>query len=224
MYLFSFNKYAGHDRVFLYEKEIKTDAGDLIKIQDEYFFCLGDEISFQELYNYKLNVTWESELIVKKLLSEKTVELVHWMVYERYSTYKSVLKLFLSFDINKLLDNKLENAKNNVKQELFILPDLWTLYNTFDAEILEDKNTALVSSTQTQLQKNKLFWKIKTWKVNKIIWTSSEIFQDYKNLTKITFYSPHKRYYTSQQDPRYKTSMVVDKMKEIYGCELEIIE
>jgi len=224
MYLFSFNKFTWHDRVFLLDEKIKSDSWDLIKIQDDYFFCLWENISFQELYTYKLKMVFEPTMMCKWLLSNKAMEFLHWMVYERYSTYKSVLKLFLSFEIDKLLEKwtSKKNAKN--KQELTIFPDLWTLYNTVYETTLEDKKTWVLSSIQTQNQKDKLFWKIKKWEITNIIWTSSEIFQDYSNLQKITFISPDKRYYSSQKDPRYKTSMVVDKLKEIYGCEVEVIE
>lgn len=79
-------------------------------------------------------------------------------------------------------------------------------------------------STNTQNQKDKSRWNIKQWNTNIIIATHSEIFQDYKNLKKIVIFYPHKWYYSNQQDPRYKTLAVVQKMSEIYKCELEIIE
>lgn len=229
MFLFSFNKFAWFDRVFIIEEKIKSTkpdkAGswDIVKIQDDYFLCLWDTISFQELYTHKLKSIWEPAIVTKWLLSTKTMELLHWMVYERYSTYKAVVKLFVSFEIEKLIGKQTSKINNKATQELMIFPDLRTLYNTIDQSVIQDKKTAVLSSIQTQVQKDKLFRKIKSWEAEKIIWTSSEIFQDYSNLTKITFISPHKRYYTSQQDPRYKTSMVVDKIKEIYWCELIIV-
>lgn len=56
-----------------------------------------------------------------------------------------------------------------------------------------------------------------------IICTYAEIFQDFKNLQKIIFVDPHKRYYTSQQDPRYKVGDVIEEMKKLYGVEVEIV-
>jgi len=224
MYLFSFSKFAWFDRVFIVEEKIKSEAWDLIKIQDDYFLCLWDTISFQELYIHKLKSVWETTIVSKCLLSGKSMEFLHWMVYEWYSTYKAVVKLFLSFEVEKLINKQISKKNKKVDQELMIFPDLWTLYNTIEESVIEDKKTAVLSSIQTQVQKDKLFWKIKNWEAEKIVWTSSEIFQDYSNLTKITFISPHKRYYTSQQDPRYKTSMVVEKIKEIYWCEVIIVD
>ncbi|MEI8252378.1 MAG: hypothetical protein WCG25_01175 [bacterium] len=38
-------------------------------------------------------------LISKSFLTDETLDMVNWMVYRRYSSYKSVLKYFVSFDI-----------------------------------------------------------------------------------------------------------------------------
>lgn len=43
------------------------------------------------------------QIIQKRLLTEKTIQLMHRMVYQRYTTYKSVMKYFLSKDIPSLL-------------------------------------------------------------------------------------------------------------------------
>ena len=45
-----------------------------------------------------------------------------------------------------------------------------------------------------------------------------------QHLKKIIIVYPHKWYYANQQDPRYKTLAVVQKMSEIYSCILQIIE
>jgi hypothetical protein len=34
---------------------------------------------------------------------------------------------------------------------------------------------------------------------------------------------PHKWYYASQQDPRYKVGDVIEEMQKLYGAELEIV-
>lgn len=79
-------------------------------------------------------------------------------------------------------------------------------------------------STNTQSQKDKSRRNIKQWNTKIIFATHSEIFQNYNDLKKIIIFYPHKRYYANQQDPRYKTLAVVQKMSEIYGCELEVVE
>jgi primosomal protein N' len=79
-------------------------------------------------------------------------------------------------------------------------------------------------STNTQNQKDKSWRNIKNGNTQIILATHSEIFQNYKDLTKIIIIRPHKRYYSNQQDPRYKTLEVVKKMAEIWDCKIDIID
>jgi primosomal protein N' len=109
-------------------------------------------------------------------------------------------------------------------QTLIVFPDLWTLINFTDDEFREKPWVDTLLSTNTQNQKDKSRWNIKMWNTKVIFATHSEIFQNYNDLKKIIIFYPHKRYYANQQDPRYKTLAVVQKMSEIYKCELEIIE
>jgi len=109
-------------------------------------------------------------------------------------------------------------------QTLIVFPDLRTLINLTDDEFRKKSWVDTLLSTNTQNQKDKSRWNIKMWNTKIIYATHSEIFQNYNDLKKIIIYYPHKRYYANQQDPRYKTLAVVQKMSEIYGCELEVIE
>ena len=99
-----------------------------------------------------------------------------------------------------------------------------TLINLTDDELRKKPWVDTLLSTNTQNQKDKSRWNIKMWNTKMIYATHSEIFQNYDDLKKIIIYYPHKRYYANQQDPRYKTLAVVQKMSEIYGCELEVVE
>ena len=109
-------------------------------------------------------------------------------------------------------------------QTLIVFPDLRTLINMTDDDFRKQPWVDTLLSTNTQNQKDKSWRNIKLWNTKVIFATHSEIFQNYNNLKKIIIVYPHKRYYANQQDPRYKTLEVVQKMSEIYGCELNIIE
>lgn len=109
-------------------------------------------------------------------------------------------------------------------QTLTVFPDLWTLINMTDDEFRKQPWVDTLLSTNSQNQKDKSRWNIKMWNTKVIFATHSEIFQNYSDLKKIIIFYPHKRYYANQQDPRYKTLSVVQKMSEIYECELNIIE
>lgn len=82
---------------------------------------------------------------------------------------------------------------------------------------------AMLLSGDTEKQKDVHRWEIKKWIKSVILCTYAEIFQDFHNLKKIIFVDPHKRYYSSQQDPRYKVGDVLTKMGELYGAEVEIV-
>jgi primosomal protein N' len=88
---------------------------------------------------------------------------------------------------------------------------------------LDQKWLIILNSQDSQAKKNKLFRQIKMGLFEKIMTTHAEIFQDFANLKKITIIDPHKRYYSNQQDPRYKTPDVVAKMAEIRSADLKII-
>lgn len=269
MYIFSFNRFAWFDRVFRlkisddsvwwwqtmknwwYQKILRK--GNLIAYQDDFFLCLWDEISFQEQYGHKYEIKiGDLSLIYKIFLSDKTLEMVNRMVYYRYSNYKSVMKYFVSFDVQKLVEPpplrgrglssqksikskkiinseiifqnwKFEISENKIEwQQLVIFPDLWTIFNTLDEEILSKKWNVLLSSNDTQNQKDKKWWAVKSWDIKNVFCTHSEIFQDRNNLKKIILIDPYKRYYENQQDPRYNVKTVVEKMSEIYESKMGI--
>ncbi|MFZ2150801.1 MAG: hypothetical protein WAZ12_00575 [Candidatus Absconditicoccaceae bacterium] len=250
MYIFSFNKFAGFDRVFKInitqnkEEQKQFIRGNLLKYQDDVFLCLGDEISFQEQYEYKYEINISNtSLISQSFLTDKTLDMVNWMVYRWYSSYKSVLKYFVSFDIEglmnrgkipskkiKIKNNEIIIENGNIKisdnkingQQLVIFPDLWTLFNSVDEDILSAKGNILLKSNDTQNQKDKKWRMIKNGCINNVFCTHGEIFQDRNDLKKIILIDPYKRYYENQQDPRYSVNDVVKKMEEIYGTKIGI--
>lgn len=253
MYIYSFNRFAWFDRVFKlnmsddniwwYQKILKK--GNLIAYQDDFFLCLWYEISFVEQYDYKYEIKNDNlNLIYKNFLSDNTLKMIDWMVYYRYSNYKSVIKYFVSFDVQKLIESvkvknkkkkienneiifedwKIEISENKIEwQQLIIFPDLWTLFNTLDDTILSIKWNVLLSSNDSQNKKNKNWWMIKNGQIKNVFCTHSELFQDWNNLKNIFMIDPYKRYYENQQDPRYSVRDVVEKMCEIYWAELKLI-
>jgi len=229
MYLYSFDKFAGPDKIFMVTKWNvfckKIKVWDLVRSGEEIFVCLGDEISFAEQYIYFHVPKMDMQILHKWLLSPKAVQMIHRMVYTYYSTYKSVMKYFVSDEWGKLLDKEVK-WKWKMEQTLIVYPDLWTILNTVDESRsvgVAEKEVAFLSSTNTQWQKDKHRRAVKTWNVSTIYASPSEIFQDFYNLKKIVFIDPHKWYYASQQDPRFKVGAVLEEMKKLYWSALEII-
>lgn len=238
MYLYWFSQYAGFDKVFLVKDwNLNFKAGDLIQGESGFFLVLGEEVSFPELYTVLYTGAMDFQLSIAELLSPPALQLLHWMVYERYTSYKNAIKLFLDSDIEKLIlkEQKISKKKQTIDfqlekvhihnekkgQILIVFPDLWTFKNLIDDEKIQ---WLFLSSLDTQSKKNTHRRKIKTWNENLIFCTGSEIFQDFKALEKIYLVEPQKWYYASQQDPRYKVETVVQKMGKLYNAEVISIE
>ena len=224
-YLYWFTNYAWSDKIWKISWKLK--AWDLFQFWEDYYLSLWDEISFFEQYVYEIREPEDKfKLIEKNLISKETIQFINYMVYERYCPYYNVMKYFLPQEIDKLVERKVSKKKNNISewQTLTVFPDLRTLINLTDDEFRKKTWVDTLLSTNTQNQKDKSRWNIKMWNTKVIFATHSEIFQNYNDLKKIIIYYQHKRYYANQQDPRYKTLAVVQKMSEIYKCELEIVE
>jgi len=244
IYLYWFTKYCWSDKVW--KTKHKFNIWDLLKLWDEYFLVLWKEISFSEQYKYDLIAdVSEFEIVEKKLLNKNTIELLHWMVYWWYAPYYNVVpKLFLPTEIEKLLEKKQSTKKNKISQQipinaqtnilqdlqfaqdwqtLIVFPDLRSLTNLVNDEFVSQLGTDVLLSSDSQSKKNKSWRAVKNGNTSIILSTHAEIFQNYKKLKKIIIIRPHKRYYSNQQDPRYKTLAVVKKLSEIWNCELEII-
>ncbi|MFA6256287.1 MAG: hypothetical protein WC606_03815, partial [Candidatus Absconditabacterales bacterium] len=207
---------------------------------NQYFLALGETISFTEQYQHL--TTTKVELVYKEFLSAPALKLFHWMVETYYTTYKSVVRLFFTDNIEKLLERegklKASSLKSKAKpnignfncsedgQTLIVFPDLRTMFNLIpdDGQKISDGgNVVTLLASNTQNQKDVHRWEIKKGVKSVIICTYAEIFQDFHNLKKIIFVDPHKRYYANQQDPRYKVGEVIEEMKELYGAAVEII-
>lgn len=232
MYLFSFKQFAWHDRVFSSSVSV-WKAGDLIQCGWDFLLNLWDEISFPELIRTQFTFTSPYEVIYQGFFDENFLSLLHWMVYQRYSTYNNVLKYFVSFEISQLLAReskiKWQNKKlsldnisipfNESKQNLVIIPDNWSRESQLSDFFSHDCVTHLYS-TDTQNRKDQNRRKIKKSKRWIIVATQSEVFQPFNNLWTIVLVDWYKRYYHNQQDPRYNISEVVRKTQELRNCDV----
>lgn len=253
MFVYSFTNYAWHDRIFHTAAKIpkKQVAGDLLWVNEQYWLLLWDDISFIEQYKTKRNTERTVIEHYPKFFSLQTQELIHRMVYQWFTTYKKIIPLFISNDIDYLiskhspkkkviLDSRsaliFNNEKNrfiietkkpeNTKeiwQQLITFPDLRSLYNMININSLPEDVVILTSQTSAN-QKAKIFWGIKYNKITTLLTTHSWIFQERSNLKEIILVHPNRWYYTNQKDPRYKTEEILKKMAEIYWSEVSFIE
>ena len=232
MYLFSFKQFAWHDKVFSSTLSI-WKAGDLIQCWWDFLLNLWDEISFPELIRTQFLPTAPYEVVYTWFFNKEFLSFLHWMVYQRYSTYNNVMKYFISLDIPQLLARESKSKPNNKKlnlsktsipfewskQNLVIIPDNRSRENQLSKFFSQDFVTNLYS-TDTQNRKDQHRREIKKSKVWIIIATQSEVFQPFNNLWTILFIDWYKRYYHNQQDPRYDINEVVKKLQELRGCKV----
>jgi len=248
MFVYSFTNYAGHDRVFHSSAKIpkKHNPGDLLWVNEQYGLLLWEDISFIEQYKTKRGDKRDVIEHYPKFLSYKSQKLMHRMVYTRYTTYKKIIPLYISNDIDYLikkhspkrkvkLDIRSEyifekekwtfklNKKKDDWQQLIVFPDLRTLFNMINIKNLPD-DVAILSWQTSALQKAKIFWWIKYNKITTLLTTHSGIFQDRSDLRNITIVHPDRWYYTNQKEPRYKTHDVLKKMSIIYSASITAIE
>lgn len=242
-YLFSFKKFAGFDRVFRSRGDF-WNPWDLLETADDLVLHLGEEVAFPEMY-VQTYPEVSMKVLVPGFFDQRFLSFVHWMVYEWYSSYKNVMKYFMSMEVEQLLlrESKVKVSRssplrstpptplqNGEAQTLLIFPDNWTRVNMLRAEswkiktesqgfVIPQDNLQLFS-TDTQNKKDINWWTIKKGLVQTIVATQSEVFQPFSVLKKIIFVDPQKWYYNNQQDPRYSLPRVVEKMAELYGAEV----
>ena len=168
--------------------------------------------------------------VMKYFLPQEIDKLIERKVWKKKVVLNSNMSFWVKWNETKNLiniskiDSSLRSEWQMDGQTLIVFPDLRTLINMTDDDFRNQSWVDTLLSTNTQNQKDKSRRNIKLWNTKVIFATHSEIFQNYNDLKKIIIVYPHKRYYTNQQDPRYKTLSVVQKMSEIYNCELNVVE
>lgn len=155
------------------------------------------------------------------LLSYPTIQLIHHLTQEYYTTYANIIKLFLPSDIEKLIKKSLPSTRKLANsQTLIIMPDWRTIINR--QQQYNYTLTQAFGSQHTSLQDIKMFWNIKSWLTSTLVCTPGECFRDYRDLSQIILIDPHKWYYKSQQDPRYDIMRVCELMAHYYWATLDI--
>lgn len=215
---------------------------DLLQSDDEYFLVLGDSVSFTEQYTARFPQDRQLELIYSGFISKKYIDRIHWMVAQYYSTYRNVMKYFLSQDIELLLKKEIVKKSKSLNkiqldprlfwvdavaekgQTLIVYPDLWTMNMMIDTSVMNETGVLLLSSSDTQAKKDKSFWQVKQGLVKYVLVTHAELFQDFKDLQAVVLVHPYKRYYANQQDPRYKTPEVLSYLADIWKVKVRQID
>jgi len=247
MFLYHLNHSFANQSIFSHADE-GLQVGDCMtdESKDNYYLVLWQTIHRDHLYKIGQAPAQLTSLLVKGggrrpedlLLSSPTIQLIHHLTHEYYTTYVNIIKLFLPSDIEKLIKKSLPASSltkgerpegstlgvdpkgGGFKQNLIIMPDRRTIINK-QSEYNYTIDQAF-GSQHTSLQDIKLFWNIKAWLTSQLVCTPGECFRDYRDLAQITLIDPHKRYYKSQQEPRYDIMRVCELMAHYYWATLTI--
>lgn len=215
-------------------KTIRT--WDIIQDAKNTYLCLWQETVFSQLYNTVwLQDFTEWSIYRRALFSPKTMNIIHWMVKQYFSSYKAVVQLYLSTDSmntiirepkqSKTTKKTLENQ--SIKQSCIIYPDLWSMtqhlakaYKKPIQEIQLSEDIAILHWWLTQVQKAKIFRGIKNATITTLFATNRWLFFDRYNLVDITIYNKNNWAYSSQSEPRFVLEEVSEMIATIYECNI----
>jgi primosomal protein N' len=147
------------------------------------------------------------------------------MTNEWFSSYNKCIPLFFGVDILITIKHKKQIAsskRTQIMQKLYIFPSIFSLsgyYKQLSEEIRE--RSLIIYGQSTQVQRAKAYWAIQNNETLTIFTTHSQIFRDRSNLQEIIVIDKDSSFYQTYQEPRYNLSLVIEKMKEIYGIETE---
>ncbi len=200
--------------------------------------CLGEEVSRPELISARYSFT--DPKIIVQLCQSFTIDMIHWMVYEWFSSYKDVIPLFFWSDIQLLLKHRLAKqwiseaarqqdsksivttnsptrqlANSPIRQILHIFPSLFALTQFNHSQTHQPTNSLMLSWQTTVVQRAKHYRAIQSGQVQHIFATHSQIFRDWKNLQEVILHDEYSPFYAVHAEPRYSVPRVVQYMKPL---------
>ena len=185
------------------------------------FLVLGTHIERAEQYLSDYVPQTPLVMVHTKLLHAKTIDLIHRMSYTRYSPYKHIVPLFFAHDRDYVVKKSFTKTASTA-QNLILYPDLRTLSQQAAPGLLENppKGTCIQTSTTSYATKTKQRREISNGLMETIIGTPTSLFQNRKNLQKITLIDAHTRYYKSISSPRYYIPTIVKHLGETLKIEI----
>lgn len=232
MFLSFPGRYYGSDNVVRYKGSWNNTRKpwDLLLVGGHYAVVLGAEIA--RWCDYELSET-SIHVAESGLLSPQSISLAHRMIREYYTSYRKVLPLWLTSDIDNLLKRKPQTPSTSPSwphlikswtrrvrwdhktqgQQCLIFPDLWTIHSMVSEQIRTHKDVAICSSSMTEKQRNDARWSVKYGKKRIILSTPAAFFHDWHQLASMDIIDPHLRYYKNRQQPRFGVSDVVEQWK-----------
>ncbi len=201
-------------------------AGDLVQDAKNMYLCLGNTLSFADLYKNIPEYTFiEATIACRNILSPTTMDCIHWMVQQYFSSYKAVVSLYLTGDPVYVFSKKpKKTALVDTKQICIIYPDLWSMTQSQGQHInWLPSDTVILHWGMTQSQKTKIHRNIQNGTIKKLLATNRGLFFDWHNLTEIIIHDPTSRAYSSQSEPRFVLQETATHIAEANNATLTYI-
>lgn len=113
-------------------------------------------------------------------------------------------------------------------QTLIVFPTVWSMNQYLKWWLIDLPGSLVLHGQLTATSRAKAYRAIQSWAIHTVYATYSQIFRDWKSLHQIILIDQHARRYKNFQDPRYFLPTVIEKIQEIWGCEIvksgEVVE
>lgn len=194
-----------------------SQIGDLLYFENKYYLNLWEEISRPEQWATTIN--FHNYTTTKWICNKKTIQLLHWMVNERFSSYNKCIPLFFGNDMLVFMKHKQQKSKKKISdQHLVIFPSVFSLTQYHNTH--QDSNIVILTGQSTTAQRSKAYRSLHNNESQILYATHSQIFQDRQNLQSITTIDELSPLYQTHQEPRYNLWIVLQKLKEIYDINI----
>ncbi len=101
------------------------------------FLALGETVVWKA-DKAKLLVSEQLNIHHAKFLTKESLELIHRLTNEYYTSYKNTVKLFIPGEIADLFKKEISSAKK-IEQSLIVYPDVRTMENLTKIADINDK-------------------------------------------------------------------------------------
>lgn len=194
-----------------------SQIGDLLYFENQYYLNLWEEISRPEQWATTIN--FHNHTTTKWISNKQTIELLHWMVNERFSSYNKCIPLFFGNDILVFIKHKKQiqsSKKLAIWQHLIVFSSVFSLTQYHSSHTTEE-NPLILTWQSTTAQRAKAYRSLHNNESQILYSTHSQIFQDRQYLKSITIVDELSPLYQTYQEPRYNINKIIEKMKEIYN-------
>ena len=170
-------------------------------------------------------------LLARSIVLPYQIELLKWMPFYYHAPMVNCLKAILpeipkkKFTVisSQFTEKTINHQPSTINQTLVLVPSINRLPETL-AKYREAKNYVIYHNELRVADKFSSWLKILSGNVDFVFGSRSAIFTPCPKLTKIIIYDEHDGAYKDERSPYYDTLTVAEKLQELTGAKLQIID